>query len=312
MMPKSDLVGAVPAVKGHGIPAIRPKALPESAEAEKNFSVVVSKAIARTPEPVKIPEPTRAQSSHQTKPLAAAVIPVSVADDSQPTTAGTSKSKREQSAVAPLKTGDPIDASIVSAVMTAMVQPATASAIPQSRNSSKADVSDLAIESESSGVSSTAPTRQAVRFSAVAPVEERPTHEESPKESSSDIVTSKSAPETNPGIVDRPPGAPIAMNGKHKINDTSGLRSMQPVFPADSQKQTSSRTENSVNNPVALPQWDQSATKEVSAPVSRPFFLASAREGVLTVRPSPETSAPDGCSSGRFCARQAGFAGRIP
>ncbi|HEY3857460.1 MAG TPA: hypothetical protein VGO67_24000 [Verrucomicrobiae bacterium] len=232
MMPKSDLVGTVPAVKGQGIPAIRPKTFPDSATAEKNFSVVVSKAIARTPEPVKSSDVTRAEFSPKAKVFDPAQIQDSVTGSPQTATAATFRNRREQtilvaskadaswrssqsnaprpspipvaqeegtdsrhesrsvkarpaSNAVPSKTGDLIDASIVSAVMTAMVQPNAASAIPRLRNSSKADGGDLSIETESNEASSTASTNQPVRFSTVAPVEERGTQEESSQKSSS-------------------------------------------------------------------------------------------------------------------------------
>ncbi|HEX3988055.1 MAG TPA: hypothetical protein VHZ30_01410, partial [Verrucomicrobiae bacterium] len=173
--------------------------------------------------------------------------------------------------------------------MIAMIQPSAASAIPPMRNSSKVDGSDLTIESESNDGSSTAPSKKAVRFASIAPVEERSLEEESPQESSSDIVSHKSAPETNSGTIGKSPGATIPIDGAHKSTiDTGGFRSMPPVSPASVQKRISPQAESLVSDSVAMPEGNQSAAMRANALVSRPLYFASARESVLTEWPSPQ------------------------
>ena len=249
MMPKSDFVGTVPSVKGHGIPVIRPPLFPESTSVERSFSVVVSKAIAKTPEPPKVSEQVRAQPSSRLKQLPGPAISSGVSDGAEPAPAITSKEKHESSAIVPLKTGDTIDASIAGAVMTAMVQPSTVSPIPQARNSRKADGSDLAIDSESFEGSLTAPTKQAVRFTAVAAVEERATQEESSQESSPDLA-----------------GAANAMNGKYGNNDARGLPSMQPLFFAPARESVLTGWESSEKPAQTVVSADAPALTQAVAP----------------------------------------------
>jgi hypothetical protein len=145
MIPKSDLYGAVSPAQRHGAPAVHPQLPAELSGAAKNFSVIVSQAIAKRPDQ-KIPSgsatvsvafvgvpPIRITSGSNFSDNAPEALSspensdiselATLAAAEHPTeTSNASKIKGRDSAVAPLNKSDFVDASILTSAMASLVQ----------------------------------------------------------------------------------------------------------------------------------------------------------------------------------------------
>jgi hypothetical protein len=123
MIPKTALFGAVPAAHGNGASTVSPRVPASLSDTGEDFFSIVSQDRAKKPDQATPFQPPRAIDRSPPSISGVARTLSTTTEEPQATTSGASKTKGQQTSSAPLEKAEPIDASVLGAIMASLAQP---------------------------------------------------------------------------------------------------------------------------------------------------------------------------------------------